>query len=166
MRTAMIAVFASIALAVSPLRAQTPPPPAPENLAAARELVQLLRVTDQMKALLPMILQQLKPAIVQNRPDAEKAYDAIMPIVIDGTMARMTEFTDIVAGIYARNFSVAEIRDIIAFYRTPSGQAFIDRQPAIVRATLAASQQFMQTLAPDLKDRITEELRKRGIKAD
>ena len=52
------------------VQAQTPagPPPPPENVAAARELVQVVKAADQFKALLPMIIQKFK-AVVQGDPD-------------------------------------------------------------------------------------------------
>ena len=59
-----------------PAAAQTPPP---DSLAAAKELVVTMRAADQLKNLLPVIMQQLKPAIVLGRPQIEKDYDAIMP---------------------------------------------------------------------------------------
>jgi uncharacterized protein len=166
MRHAIIAVLAATFLAVSPLWAQTPsptpasPPPA-ENLAAARQLIQVMKATDQFKAILPTIFEGLKPAFVQGRPDVEKDYDAIMPIIINGAMQRLNDFADMLAGIYASNFSVDELHDLIAFYQSPTGQKLIERQPVIARASMAAGQQFGQTLVQDLREQINEELRKR-----
>lgn len=165
MRYANIAAFVAVAfLAVSPLRAQTPsavPPPA-ENLAAAHELVQVMKATDQFKLLLPSIFAALKSAIVQNRPDVAKDYDAIIPLVTAGAMKRLDAFADLLAGIYARNFTVDEIHDLTAFYRSPTGQKLIARQPIIARESLAAGQQFGRELVADLQQQIEGELKKHG----
>lgn len=164
MRRAIFVVFlAAVVLAVSPLNAQSPsgtPAPA-ENLAAARELVQVMRATDQFKALLPTIFEGLKPAFVQGRPEMAKEYDAIMPIIINGASQRLNAFGDMLANIYAQNFSVDELHDLTAFYHSPTGQKLIARQPTIARASMVAGQQFGQMLVADLKEQITEELRKR-----
>ena len=169
MRRAIFAVFVAATvlalnvLAASPLRAQAPSgasAPA-ENLAAARELVQVMKATDQFKALLPTIFEGLKPAFVQGRPEMAKEYDAIMPIIINGASQRLAAFGDMLANIYAQNFSVDELHDLTAFYRSPTGQKLIARQPTIARASMVAGQQFGQTLVADLKEQITEELRKR-----
>jgi hypothetical protein len=163
MRHVTIAMFvAALLLAASPLQAQMAPAAPAENLAAARELVTAMRATDQFKAMLPTIFQALKPVFVQDRPDVEKDYNAIMPIIISSAMKRVSEFADRLAGIYATNFSVGELRDLIAFYHTPTGQKLVARQPVIARASMAAGQQFGQTLVNDLKGEIGEELRKRG----
>ena len=169
MRRAIFAVFvaaavlASGALASNPLYAQSPSaaPAPPENLAAARELVQTMKATDQFKALLPTIFEGLKPAFVQGRPEMAKDYDAIMPIIIDGASQRLSAFADVLAGIYAQNFSVDELHDLTAFYRSPTGQKLIARQPIIARASMVAGQQFGQMLVADLKEKIAEELKKR-----
>jgi uncharacterized protein len=164
-RYARVAVFAAVALfAMSPLRAQIPsttPPPA-ENLAAARQLVQVMKATDQFKVLLPSIFEALKQAIVQGRPDVAKDYDAIVPIVTAGAMKRLDAFADVLAGVYARNFSVDEIHDLIAFYQTPTGQKLIARQPIIAHESMVAGQQFGQELVADLRQQIDDELKKRG----
>lgn len=163
MRRAIFAVFVAAVLASSPLKAQSPSPaPAPaENLAAARELVQVMKATDQFKALLPTIFEGLKPAFVQGRPELAKDYDAIMPIVIEGASQRLNSLADMLAGIYAQNFSVDELHNLTAFYRSPTGQKLLERQPVIARASMAAGQQFGQTLVADLREKIAEELKKR-----
>ena len=169
MRRAKFAVFiaatilALSGLAASPLQAQSPSTAsAPAaNLAAARELVQVMKATDQFKALLPTIFEGLKPAFVQGRPEMAKQYDAIMPIIIEGASQRLAAFGDMLAGIYAQNFSVDELHDLTAFYHSPTGQKLIARQPIIARASMAAGQQFGQMLAADLKEKIAEELKKR-----
>jgi|HubBroStandDraft_3_1064219.scaffolds.fasta_scaffold199784_2 hypothetical protein len=168
MRHAIIAVSAAIAfLLVGLARAQTPPasstpaPPA-ENLAAAHELIQAMKVTDQMKALLPIIEQSMKAAIVQNRPEVEKRYDALMPLFVQAANARMNEFSNQIAEIYAQTFSADEIRQIAAFYQTPTGQKLIASQATLARETLALGQQFGRALAADIQTRAQEELNKSG----
>ena len=56
-------------LAAGPAGAQSP---SPEAMAAARELIVTMRAADYFKTLMPAIMQQLKPAIVQNRPQVER----------------------------------------------------------------------------------------------
>ena len=162
MRNAIIAAIAAAVLfAAGPLRAQTPEVPA-DNLAAARDLIQAMKATDQFKVMLPTIFQALKPVFVQDRPEVAKDYDAIMPIITAGAMKRLNEFADKLAAIYASNFSVSELRELTAFYQSPTGQKLISRQTAIARASMAMGQQFGESLVNDLKEEITDELRKRG----
>jgi len=164
MRRTIIAAFASAFFAVSPLSAQTPSAPSPpaENLAAARELVQVMKATDQFKAILPTIFQALKPAFVQGRPDREKDFDAILPAVSEVASRRVNELAEALAVVYARNFSVAELHDIAAFYRSSTGQRFVAQQQIVARESMVAGQQWAQTLSTELKKAIEDELRKGG----
>ena len=164
MRQAIIAVFAAAFFAISPLQAQTQPtlPPPADSLAAARELIQVMKATDQFKALLPIILQGLKPAFVQGRPEMEKDFDAILPAINEVAMRRVNELAEALAVIYASNFTVGEIHDLAAFYRSPTGQKFLTQQPLIARESIIAGQKWAQTLSLELKEAIAAELRKRG----
>jgi hypothetical protein len=172
MRLAGIAVFAAAAFfagsffatsfsatsffAMSPVRAQTAPAaPAAENLAAARELMDVIKPTEQFKAILPTIFQNLKPAIVQNRPDVEKQYDAMTPMFAQIAQKHLTELADIIAGIYAQNFTVDELRSITAFYRTPAGQKLIAQQPLIAQQSMAAGAQFGRSIVSDIQQQMS-----------
>ena len=169
MHRAIVVVFAAL-LVIAPAWAQSPQPapmPAPaapsaESLTAARELIGVMKATDHFKVLLPSIFAALKPAIVQNRPEVAKHFDAIIPMMTAAANQRVELFAELLAGVYARNFSADEIHDLIAFYRTPTGQKFIARQPAIAQQSLAAGREFGQELTRDLKQQIIDELRSRG----
>ncbi len=151
----------AISLCGRPAAAQAPSPP-PDAMAAARELVTASRAADQLKTLLPLIMQQLKPAIVQGRPEVARDFDAVMPQLIESANARSEAFAEATAVIYANNFTADELRQVTAFYRSPVGQKFLEKMPAIAQESLAMGQKFGQALAGDLRNRIIEELRKRG----
>jgi uncharacterized protein len=164
MRHTFIAAFAAAFFAIGPVLAQTQPtlPPPPENLAAARELIQVMKATDQFKVLLPTIMQALKPAFVQGRPEMEKDFDAILPAINGVAARRVNELAEALAVIYASNFSVGEIHDIAAFYRSPTGQKLLAQQPVIAHESMVAGQRWAQSLSSELRQAISEELRKRG----
>jgi uncharacterized protein len=148
-------------LAAAPARSQSPDPDA---VAAARELLTTMKFSDQFKAILPVVLQNLKPAIVQNRPEVERDYDAIVPLILQGMTARLNELGEATAAVYAVNFTAGELRDITAFYRTPTGQRFLQKLPVVTQQSMAIGQRFGQAVTSELQNRITEELRKRGHK--
>jgi len=163
MRTLRIAICAIAATLVfsGPAASQSG---TPEAAAAARELVVTMRTDEQLKTVLPLIFQQLKPTIVQGRPEVERDFNTIVPLMMEAMTARLNEFVDAVAAIYAKNFTVEELREITAFYRGRAGQKFVQAMPAIAQQSLAMGQQFGQEVARDLQGRIIDELRKRGHK--
>jgi uncharacterized protein len=157
--TASILVLVLSLLCGRPAAAQAP---SPEALAAARELVAASHAADNFKTLLPLLMQQLKPAIVQGRAEVARDYDAVMPQLIEGMSARTDAFVEGIATIYARTFTVDEMRQVTAFYLGPVGQRLVEKLPTIAQESMAMGQKFGQEIAGELRTRMIEELRKRG----
>lgn len=162
-----VAGLAATLIAVAPAPAQSPPAPAaqapaPEALAAARELVTTARLADAFRAVMPSMMRTLKPLIAQNRPDVERDYETLLPVILKGMDERLDQMLDSVAMIYARNFTAAELNEIVAFYRSPTGQKFVAKQASIMQESMVMGQRWGQAVAAELKDRMVEELRKKG----
>jgi hypothetical protein len=149
---------------IFPGRADAQAQPDPDALAAATELIISLRVTDQFKLTLPAILQALKPLVSQGRPETEREFDAVTPVVLDAMNTRVSELLGQIAAVYARNFTVSEMRQLVAFYRTPAGQKFLDKAAVVTQETATISQNIGRTIAGEMHNRIIEELRKRAQK--
>jgi hypothetical protein len=155
----MTVLFAAVLLLMVPARAQSP---SPDALAAAKELVTAMNLSEQFKALMPMIMKNLKPAIVQGRNDVDRDYEAMTPILLEWFQARMGELSEAVAIVYSSNFSAEDLRAVTAFYKTPAGQKLLEKTPVVTQQTMAAGQKFGQSVAADMQKRIIEELRKKG----
>ena len=145
--------------AAVPARAQTP---SPDAVAAAHELIVTMRSVDFFKTIMPTLMQGLKPAIVQNRPQVERDYDAIVPLLLEGMNARLNEVMEQIAAVYARNFTADELREAVAFYRGPTGQKFVQKLPAITQESILIGQRWAQSVGGELRGRMIDELRKRG----
>jgi len=154
--------FIALCLIVSgPVLAQTAAPP-PDALAAARELVVVARATDQLKQILPSLIQALRPAVVQGRPEVEKDFDAFAPALLDNMNGRTAELVELFALIYARNFTVEEMRGMMAFYRTSLGQKLLQKMPVITQEGMTAGQAWGRQIGAEVQSRMIEELRKKG----
>jgi hypothetical protein len=136
--------------------------PSPDALAIARELVATSGAAENAKQMLPAIVKLIKPAIVQGRPQVEKDFDAITPLLLESFKARLGEMTEMAAVLYATNFTVAEMKDIIAFYRGPTGQKLLTKGTMITQQLMAAGQQLGGQIGRELQSRIVEELKKKG----
>jgi uncharacterized protein len=146
-------------LLIAPAHAQST---SPDAETAARELIDTMKLPDQFKELLPAIIQQLKPAIVQDRADVARDFDAMMPMVQQKMGTRLGELSNAIAAIYADNFTADELRALTAFYKSPAGQKFLQKTPVIAAQTMAAGQKFGQAAAADAQKQMTDELRSKG----
>jgi uncharacterized protein len=158
-RTLIIASSLLFSICASP--AQTP---SSDAMTAARSLVTTMKLTDQYKALLPAILLTLKPALVQDRPEIERDYDAMMPTIVDAFAPYYNAMVDDVATVYANNFTVGELHEIEAFYRQPVGQKLLEKTPALTQQSNQVGQDASRKAAEDLRMRLTEALRQKGHK--
>jgi hypothetical protein len=93
---------------------------------------------------------------VKIRPQVEKDFDAITPQLLESFKARLGELTDQIVVVYATNFTVAEMKDIIAFYRGPTGQKLLAKGPVIAQQSMAAGQQLGAQIGRELQSRIIE----------
>ena len=67
-------------------------------------------------------------------------------------------FYEIIYPIYDKKFTTAELKEIVAFYKTPIGQKVTKELPTITQESMVASQQWAMSLTPKLNERITKRL--------
>lgn len=133
--------------------------PSPEAMTAARSLVTTLGLSDQYKALLPVILLGLKPVLTQERPEMERAFDAALPKVAEAYAPYYTAMVDAAATVYANNFTVDELREIEAFYGRPAGKKLLEKSQAIAQQSTQVGQETGRKATEALRARLTELLR-------
>lgn len=158
-RLMIIGVMLLFSISTAP--AQTP---SPEALAMARSLISTMKLTDQYKALLPVILLSIKPAVVQGRPEIERDYDAMAAQIADAYAPYYSSMVDSAASLYASNFTVDELREIEAFYRLPVGQKLLQKSLPITQQSMQIGQDASRKAAEDLRIRLTDLLRQKGHK--
>jgi uncharacterized protein len=157
-RATIISVLLLFSIGVA--SAQTP---SPDAVSAARKLVDTLKLSDKFKAQLPVILLNIKPAVVQGRPEIERDYDAMTSSIADAYTPHFNAMVD-AATIYANNFTVDELREIEAFYRRPAGQKFLQKSPAITQLSEQIGQDGARKAGDDLRARLTNLVRQKDHK--
>lgn len=157
----LMIIGVTLLFSISTAPAQTP---SPEALAVARSLISTMKLTDQYKALLPVILLSIKPAVVQGRAEIERDYDAMAAQIADAYAPYYSSMVDSAASLYASNFTVDELREIDAFYRLPVGQKLLQKSLAITQQSMQIGQDASRKAAEDLRIRLTDLLRQKGHK--
>jgi hypothetical protein len=134
----------------------------PTRLAAAKDAVSVMRVTETMRGIFPLIWQQMvSPLIARNDPRVKAAVDALAPTIMAEMESELPRFGELVATIYAQNFSEEELRAIATFMRSPAGQAFVAKQNVVAQASMNAGQQFGQQIFTRIGPRLEQELKQR-----
>ena len=65
--------------------------------------------------------------------------------------------------IYHKHLTLAEMKGLIEFYKTPLGQKAVSVMPKMSHEGALAGQKWAETITPDLKKRIKDRLNEEGI---
>ena len=161
----MTRVLAVLLLAVSlavPARAQEP---SAETLAAARDLSAIM-TGDTVTQMTAAMAAQIWPAIEQQLgAKVDAATLAEMRTEFEGTLKAFTgEMLKDAPEVYARHFSAQELRDMVAFYKSPSGSKALHEMPKVMADVGLRMAPRLQTLQSDLDQRMGAILQKHGYK--
>jgi hypothetical protein len=66
--------------------------------------------------------------------------------------------------VYARNFTAPELRDIVAFYKTPTGAKALHTMPKVMGEVMAQLGPRVQAFQQELNARLLAILEKHGYK--
>jgi hypothetical protein len=102
--------------------------------------------------------------MTQGRPQLERDFDVILPTLIETMSEHVGEFSEMLAALYARNFTADELHTMTAFYNSAAGQKYMSKLPLIMQGHLVIAQSLAQKLTSEFQSRMAEELRKKGHK--
>lgn len=178
----MMSLFAaSLLLAAAPAQAASPPPPVmmppppvaavssipqtPEHLALADTLVEVAQVSQAQMKMVPQVVEMLMPMMVRgNEAHAEEVRTILREEFVSIFALHQKDFARASRDAFARHLSDQELRDLTAFYRTPTGQHLIEVQPIIMAEGMSAGQDIGRRAAMDAMPHIIERMLKANLK--
>jgi uncharacterized protein len=111
-----------------------------ENLTELFKLMQVDKMMDKMYgSIVPVMQAQMKKAVpdsLQN-PEMKTKMDENMKLIMNESKTMANDFVNNeMVGIYDRNFSEQEIKDLIVFYKSTTGKKMIEKTPVIQQETM------------------------------
>lgn len=73
-----------------------------------------------------------------------------------------TTIKDPLATIYAETFTEKKLKDLIAFYKTPTGQKAAEKQSDLMQKGMLLGQQEVQKHLPELQEMIQKRMQEMG----
>jgi uncharacterized protein len=128
----------------------------------AREIVKVTGATTLFNPLIPGVVEQAKNLFLQQNPGLGKDLNEIAVQMRADLAPRMEELNAQVAKLYATHFTEAELKDLLAFYKTPVGMKLITEQPKVGEEGLRFAQDWANQLSDQVIGKMREELKKRG----
>jgi hypothetical protein len=142
-------------------RAQAPTPGA---LAAAKELVALKGGAAMFDPLIPGVIESAKNQFLPTNPNLSGPLTEVANQLHKEYAPRRAELLDLVAKIYAQQFTEAELKDIVAFYKTPAGKKMVTQEPVAINQSLTAAQEWANDFSDQVLQRFRTEMAKKGYK--
>ncbi|MGK9050817.1 DUF2059 domain-containing protein [Neorhizobium petrolearium] len=154
-RAAALAILFSGAFTVS-ARAQEV---SDAQLAAAREAIAALNVTDRYDNILPNLAERLKAQFIQASPNFQEQISSVVDEQALALASRRADLEKEAATIYAKSFSVDELKAISTFFNTDTGKKLLTNQPLVSRELVKAAEIWANGISRDLTNQSTEKLR-------
>ena len=139
----------------------TPPALATSHLAVANEFINLTGVSKLYDPIVPQFSAQIRQRAV-TRPELGKDLDQVLEILKPELEHQKQLMVDATAKFYASAFSEAELKELIAFAKTPVGNKYFQLSPKIRDQLDLETRRWAERVAEFAITRVRAELGKRG----
>ena len=144
-------------------RTEAQQPPSPAALLLAKQLVSLKKAQFAIwESVVPGVIEQAKNALLQTNPALSKELDTVAQQLRAEFAPRSTELLDIVANLYAQQFTEKELSEIVAFYKSPIGVKLLAKEPAVNDQSLSRVQRWAAQFSDEVIIRMRAEMKKKG----
>jgi hypothetical protein len=159
-RLAAVAATATLMLLLAP--AAYAQKPSTSALLTANEIVTTTGSMSLFAPLVAGVIEQAKVLYLQQDPGLNKDLNDIAAQMRKDLAPRMGEISGHIALLYTEHFSEQELKDLLAFYKTPVGKKLLSEQPIIGDASLKFAQDWANKLSDEVVAKMRVELKKKG----
>jgi hypothetical protein len=141
---------------------RAPVAPSAAAIAAAAEI---LSIKDGLKMFEPIVIgviEQHKNLMEQANPLLSRDLAEIASKLRVELGPRRAELDADVIKIYAQSFTEQELKDLLAFYKSPLGRKVIAQEPQVLDKSMARASEWADSLAQEVVQKMRAELRKKG----
>jgi hypothetical protein len=160
-RTSRLAAVAVALVAFGPAAHSQQPSAA--AMSTAKEIVTVTGATTLFNPLIAGVVEQAKLLFLQQNPGLSKDLNEIAIKIRNDLAPRFDELVNDVARNYAIHFTEQELKDLLAFYKSPAGKKLISEQSKVVEASMKFAQDWANKLSDEVIGKMREELKKRGL---
>ena len=157
-RMLAVAILAIIAMN-APSRAQ--------DAETQKAIVELLQVSGIMKTLDQIAIvvgQNVVQQVKKKNPNVSEKAELIINEEFAAAFRNGSPgFMASVAPMYAKYFTLNEIRDLTAFYKTKTGQKAMQTLPLVLQESMTLGQKWAQQIVPSAIEKIKTRLHAEGI---
>jgi len=159
-RAALIALMFVVLAPAGEGRAQTQP--SVVAVALAKEIIIAKGTSAGFDSVGPSIIERAKSVYLQLNPSLARDLNEVAAKLKLEYAPRFADPLNEAARAYAAKFSEQELKDILAFYKSPVGKKVVVQEPAIIEDSLAGVDRWAQALLDEIGGKFRVEMKKKG----
>lgn len=136
--------------------------PSAASVALGREVLELKGGITMFDAVVDGVVEHHRQMLIQSNPILDRDLTAIATQLRTAYTARKADVHAEIARAYASQFTEAELRQLVAFYKTPLGKKVIDAEPKAIDEATKRVDAWAAKFAEEVMAKMREELRKKG----
>ena len=157
--TASLGAALVLAVAIAGAKADEPTPAA---LTAANQILQDIGVKSSLDLVVAEMLSGLDRNITASRPELKDALRQTLVAIEPEFLKEEEGVISDTAKFLAGKMTEQELKDVAAFYESPTGKKFMAAQPALATEVRALAGTWRQRLSTEILARAHEEMKKKG----
>jgi len=158
-RSACAGLLTLVLAAISPAQAQQPTANA---LALAKEIIIVKGGNAIYEPVVPQVVEQARGLFLQSNPMLSKDINEVAAKLQAELTPRTAELLNDGARLYAAKFTEQELKDVLAFYKSPVGRKVIAQEPVILDQSGSNVEEWANKLADEVIAKFRAEMRRRG----
>lgn len=136
----------------------------PATFAAAKELIVITKSDQTMRQILPILTKNLTGLLTRDNPQKADLVNKLMDqYFIPTFMSHLNEFQDQIAIVYANNLTLEDMKQLIAFYKGPTGQKYLQVMPVMAQQSMQLGMVWGQKIGREAAEQLVEQLRKNNM---
>jgi hypothetical protein len=136
--------------------------PSTAEVALAREIMLLKGAVNIFETLIPGVIEQNKNALLAQNPALQKDLNEISAQMRTEYAPRIKDVLNEVATRYAGYFTEQELKDLLAFYKSPLGKKATLQEPQALEQGMVFAQDWAVKFADEVMAQMRVEIKKKG----
>jgi uncharacterized protein len=132
--------------------------------AVVREIIAVTNTDVSLKAMSDAVMVETRRGLQLNFPDTDpRAFEIMVEVMGEALAPLYGEAVERSAAAMEQNFSLAELKEILAFYQTSAGRKSMELMPALAAESFAWGQTRAMELLSDARPEIMRRLEAEGF---
>jgi len=132
-------------------------------LALAKEMADIKGTTNIFDPIIVGVIESTRQTLGMGNPNMSRDIDAAAAQMRNEMAARRTELSQVLVRVYTQFFTEAELKEAVAFYKSPLGKKLLVEEPKVAEASMKAADEWSQKFAAEVATKMRAELKKKGL---